>query len=73
MNIGGGKNVRRESLEIISKLQSSKNEKDIETAIDFIEELVDKYYDLKEELKQLEEDFAEYRKYGRCYDEDERY
>lgn len=60
--------MREKSLKIINDLETDANEDAIYNAIEFIDYIVEEYYDLKEELQQRNDEFSQYKVYGRCYD-----
>ena len=61
--------MRKETKEIIKELEETFGNSTIDGAIEYIEKLDDEVEDLKSQLKQTQEDFEDYKKYGRCYDE----
>ena len=60
--------MKKEIRDVIKKLEQYDDE-NIQQAIELIEKLEEVIDEQKDEIREINENFSDYRKYERCYDE----
>ena len=60
--------MKKEIRDVIKRLEQYDDE-NIQQAIELIEKLEELIDEQKDEIREINENFSDYRKYGRCYDE----